>query len=95
MSATGRDTEAAVRRLQERLQRTLGSRRVRVEADGSEGEIAVLRVPPGLTAKLLEPSTRARAVQLARAEGFRYAALDLGMEEGPLDPLAGRGGDLA
>lgn len=95
MNATGPDTEAAIRRLRERVQRALGSRRVRVEADGPEGEIAVIRVPSDLARRLLEPATRTRVVELARAEGFRYAALDLGMEEGPLDPLAGRGGDLA
>lgn len=67
---------AGLSRLRTFLQRELGTRRVRVEAEGPEGEIAVLRVPEDLFAGVLEPRRRARVVELARREGFRYAALD-------------------
>ncbi len=93
VAAAGRP-EAALR-LEAALRAELGSRRIRVEPDGPEAEIAVLRVPPDLIPRLLEPARRARVVARARAEGFRYAALDLALEAGPEDPLAGRGGDLA
>lgn len=82
-------------RLEALLRRELGSRRARVEADGAEREIAVLRVPPDLIPALLDPGRRARIVAEARRQGFRYAALDLALERGAGDPLSDRGGALA
>lgn len=82
-------------RLEALLRRELGSRRARVEAEGPEREIAVLRVPPDLVPALLEPGRRARIVAEARRQGFRYAALDLALEGGAGDPLSDRGGALA
>lgn len=76
-SRRARETGAAgLSRLRAFLEGELGTGRVRVEAEGPEGEIAVLRVPGDLLAAVLEPRRRARVVERARREGFRYAALD-------------------
>jgi hypothetical protein len=48
-----------------------------VEACGPGGEIAVFHVPAAALEKLLEQGLREEIVRRARAEGFRYAAVDL------------------
>ena len=47
-----------------------------VRAAGPRGEIAVLSIPPGEWARLLEPASAA-IVARVKDEGFRYVALDL------------------
>lgn len=59
------------------VEEELGDPSVAVEAEGPEGEIAVLRVPAALLGPLLEPGLREEIVRRARQAGFRYAAVDL------------------
>ena len=47
-----------------------------VRAAGPRGEIAVVSLPAGEWARLLEPES-AGVVARVKAEGFRYVALDL------------------
>ena len=47
-----------------------------VRAAGPQGEIAVLSIPPGEWARLLEPASAA-IIARVKDEGFRYVALDL------------------
>ena len=47
-----------------------------VRAAGPEGEIAVVTLPVGEWARLLEPESAAVVAEV-KAEGFRYVALDL------------------
>ncbi|MFQ5689934.1 MAG: ATP-dependent sacrificial sulfur transferase LarE [Gemmatimonadota bacterium] len=48
-----------------------------LEAEGPEGEIAVLRVPDSRLREILRPGRRARMADRVRTEGFRHAAVDL------------------
>lgn len=92
-SGTASDPREAAERLREFVVERLGTRRVTVGPAGPEDEIAVVRVPPDLLARLLLPENRSAVVDRAREEGFRYAALDLS----PLEPGTppSPGGDLA
>lgn len=71
-------------RLRTYLVRLLGTRRIRVEAEGPEGEIAVIHLPENAVPALLERARRGRVVERARREGFRHAALSLEPSEGPV-----------
>lgn len=83
--ARTRDRAAALAELEGRLAERLGLRpgQLAVEADGRDGEIAVVRVPSGALESLLDPAVRSEIVQRARAAGFRHAALDLDLAGKP------------
>lgn len=75
--APGSDGPRGPAALRAFVEKELGDPSVAVEADGPEGEIAVLRVPAALLAPLLEPGLREEVVRRARQAGFRYAAVEL------------------
>lgn len=82
----GGPSGAAPGRLRDFVSGRLGTRRVEVRAAGPEGEIALLRVPAETLDRLLAPGVRETIVERARAEGFRYAALDLSLLTPPARP---------
>lgn len=79
----GLDVDTPQARLRAYLVRLLGTRRVRVEAEGPEGEIAVIHLPEKAVPALLERERRGRVVERAREEGFRHATLSLEPSEEP------------
>lgn len=78
---SGDSASGLARQVCERLGLEAG--RVRVEAAGREGEIAVLLVPSEALPALLRDEVRREVVERARAAGYDHAAVDLALDGAP------------
>ena len=76
----GEAAAALAERLRGELRETLAGAPLEVTAEGSEREIAVVRVPAHTLPDLLCPNVRGRVLASVREAGFRYGALDLSGE---------------
>ncbi|HKK28058.1 MAG TPA: hypothetical protein VKB18_08240 [Gemmatimonadota bacterium] len=86
---SGDAASALARHVGERL--GLEGGRVRVEAAGRDGEIAVLVIPAEALSALLRDEVRREVAERARAAGYDHAAVDLALDaaadaaDGPAD----------